>query len=274
MEEKLKVAACQFPVSSDIGRNAGSILRFMRAAALESADVVLFPEAALCGYAGVDRPSVEGIDWGILNRETDAIRRLAEELQLWVILGSCYERDDGSPPTNCLFAIAEDGEIRARYDKRMLYGKEVSRFSPGAAGTALNIRGYWIGLLICYDSCFPELYESYRTQGVSILFHAYHNARSRATGAGAIDHLILAQIRTRAADHRMWIVASNSSQRYSRLAACIARPDGSVVSTRRHVPGVVYHSFPDAEMTEYLRREAELIANARAAAELYDGGVC
>jgi hypothetical protein len=46
----------------------------------------------------------------------------------------------------------------------------------------------------------------------------------------------------------MWISASNSSTRHSRLSACIARPDGSIISTKRHVAGIVTYSLSDSRL--------------------------
>ena len=103
------------------------------------------------------------------------------------------------------------------------------------------------GFLICYDSCFPELYHVYRERGARLLFHSYYNAKNVGL-ATSLDTLICAQLRTRAADHHLWISASNSSARHSRLASCVARPDGSLRSTKRHVPGFVLHDFPDTAL--------------------------
>ncbi len=268
MQKRLKVAACQFPVSADISKNSKYIQRFMRAAAAEAVDLIQFPESALCGYLGTDFCSFDAFDWSLLDSETKTIRDLASELELWTVVGSCHDVGGGYRPTNCLYVISDSGGVRTRYDKRRLYGREADHFSAGSDGATFTLRGYRIGLLVCYDSCFPELYESYHAQGVSILLHSYYNARSRAKGPGVLDELMVSQLRVRASDHQMWIIAANSSARHSRLAACIARPDGSVVSHRRHVAGIVCHSFPDVEASAHLRKEQGLIARARVCADV------
>ncbi len=81
---------------------------------------------------------------------------------------------------------------------------------------------------------------------VGLLFHSFHNAGNRdATG---IKDLMLAILIVRAADNQMWISASNSSKRYSPLSACIVRPDGSMVRSRRNVAGIVIEDYPKAEL--------------------------
>jgi predicted amidohydrolase len=61
----LTVATCQFPVSGDIGQNAGWITRQAREAAGRGARVAHFPEGALSGYAGTDFATFAGFDCGI-----------------------------------------------------------------------------------------------------------------------------------------------------------------------------------------------------------------
>jgi len=70
-------------------------------------------------------------------------------------------------------------------------------------------------------------------------------ANQRATG---IKDLTLASLIVRAADNRVWIAASNSSKRYSPLAACIVRPDGSMIRSRPHVPGLAIDDYPNATL--------------------------
>jgi hypothetical protein len=60
--------------------------------------------------------------------------------------------------------------------------------------------------------------------------------------------LMLANLIVRAADHGFWIAASNSSQPYCPLSACLVRPDGSMVRSRRHLTGIVVDDFPSAEL--------------------------
>ena len=50
-------------------------------------------EACLSGYAGVDFPTFEGYDWDLLRVETDQLRVLAQDLEIWLILGSSHFRD-------------------------------------------------------------------------------------------------------------------------------------------------------------------------------------
>ena len=115
---KLHIATCQFPVSSDISANANWIQQQMQESKQQGADIVHFPECALSGYAGVDYQSFDNFDWIELREQTKAIVSLADELDLWVILGSTHRLSEGNKPHNSLYIINSEGQIIDRYDKR------------------------------------------------------------------------------------------------------------------------------------------------------------
>jgi predicted amidohydrolase len=248
---KLKVATCQFPVSGDVHKNASFIKDFIKQAALQQADIVHFSEACLTGYPPIDIPSFDNYDWNALSKETTEIMALAKQYHIWVVLGSAHYIDVNVMPTNCLYIISNNGEIVDRYDKSMLTvgGKsDDSFYSPGNHITTIKINGFECGFLICYDSCFPEMYNILRHKGVQIVFHSFYNAHH--PGRTILDDVIPAEIRVRASDNLMWVVANNSSAAYSSWPTCIARPDGSMETLERGVPGILYRDFPDKKKTD------------------------
>ena len=246
-QEKLKVATCQFPVSGDIGANAGYIKRFIQEAAHNKADLVHFSEAALTGYPPKDVPSFQDFDWDALRAETRVIMALAKKHNIWVVLGSAHYISENEKPLNCLYVISDEGKIVDRYDKSMLTGGDSRFYTCGDHTVVIELNGFKLGLLICYDSCFPEMYNVYRHKGVTIMLHSFYNAHHK--GKTILDEIIPAEIRVRASDNLMWVVASNSSGHYSSWPTCIARPDGSLESLEREVPGILYREFPDADRT-------------------------
>jgi predicted amidohydrolase len=245
MPAHLRIAASQFPVSGDMMRNRRYIETQMKEAAAKGAHVIHFPETALPGYGPTHIPSLEHYDWERLEAATQAICDLASSLNLWVIMGSMRPSDEVLP-RNCLQVIAPTGEVAGTYDKQRLYHTEEGYYSPGQTPLVMNLSGFSCGFLICYDNVYPELYEVYRKQGVGLLFHSFHNAGNR--GATSIKELVRAILMVRAADHQMWISASNSSTRYSPLSACITRPDGTMVSTQRHVSSIIVEDYPLVEL--------------------------
>jgi hypothetical protein len=92
------------------------------------------------------------------------------------------------------------------------------------------------------------MYNVYRHRGVQVMFHSFYNARHK--GKTILDEIIPAEIRVRASDNLMWVVANNSSAAHSAWPTCIARPDGSLTSLAQGVPGVLYRTFPDKKLTD------------------------
>lgn len=246
-DKKLKVAATQFPVSGDIKENAAYIKKFIREAASNGADIIQFPEAGLSGYPPADVPSFQNYNWALLRAETNEIMNLAKELQIWVVLGSAHYISENEKPLNCLYLISNEGKIVNRYDKSMLTDSDLKYFTPGNHIVITEINGFKLGFLICYDSCFPEMYNIYTHSDVKIMFHSFYNARHKTVSI--LDEIIPAEIRVRASDNLMWVIASNSSGEYSSWPSCIARPDGSMESLERGVPGILYREFPDDQLT-------------------------
>ena len=247
----LKAATCQLPVSKDILSNAEYIKKFIKEAAENKADIVHFSEAALSGYGGSDFPSFEGFDWQTLRTQTHQIMALAKKHNIWVILGSAHYISEKEKPTNCLYIISNKGKIVDRYDKSMLTTGDLKVYTPGNHLVTLTLKGIKCGFLICYDTCYPEMYNVYCHKGVKLMFHSFYNAHHK--GKTILDEIGPAWIRVRATDYMMWVVASNSSGRHSSWPTAIARPDGSLVSLKRHVPGILYRNFPDSEVTDEFR---------------------
>ncbi len=245
MNTYLRIAASQFPVSQDMGKNFKYIKQQIENAAKNAVEVIHFPETALPGYLSFSEGYPSTFDWNTLETLTNAVCDLALSYNIWVMLGSIRSQKN-QLPKNCICVIANTGKIIGYYDKQRLYKNEVEFYSAGDAPFVVNIKGYKCGFLICYDNAFPELYQPYREMGVSLLFHSFHNAGNQHQTD--IKNLMAANLLVRAADNQMWISASNSSQAYSPLPATIARPDGSANKAKRHTTCNVIEDYPKARL--------------------------
>jgi len=242
--DRVKVATCQFPVSGNLRRNAGYVKRGIVKAASVGAGLVHFSEAALSGYAGSDVHTFDGYDWDALRAATAGIAALARQHRVWVVLGSTHYVSLDDKPTNCLYVISDEGKIVDRYDKSRLTKGDAAMYSPGDHQVTFSVKGVKFGLLICADAGTPALYAAYAQQGVQVVLHSFYNARFRR--GTPLDEAVPAQVRTRAMDNGLWVIASNSSAAYSCWATFIARPDGTVADAlTRHRTGIIYHVFPD-----------------------------
>ncbi|CAN0605701.1 unnamed protein product, partial [Ectocarpus sp. 12 AP-2014] len=166
----------------------------------KGANVIQFPEAALSGYGPKHFPTLESYPWDALRDQLRIVCEMAASQGIWVVLGA-MRRSERESPTLCVHVISDTGKIVGTYDKQRLYGREKEMFTAGPGPLVIEIHGYRCGFLLCYDNCYPELYEAYRGMNVGLLFHSFYNAaNSRKTD---IRDLMLANLMVRAADNQM-----------------------------------------------------------------------
>ena len=200
------------------------------------------PRARCPGYAGIDLESFDGFDWTGLRRATGQVLDLAEELGVWVVLGSAHQLGRGHKPHNSLYVIDPNGDIVDRYDKRFCSGDAAGRsgdlahYTPGDHPSTWEIDGVRCGALICYDYRFPELYREYERAGVRLVLHSFHAANASAAAGDAPSAMrsvqehrqrnpaatftypaitMPATMTAAAASNHIWISCSNSSARES-----------------------------------------------------------
>ncbi len=263
---RLRVATSQFPVSAEVGANERWVVRQVRAAAEQEARLVHLPEAALSGYAGVDRASFADLDWDELRAATERVMALAGELGVWVVVGSAHPLGAGHGPHNCLYVIDDRGRLVERYDKRFCSGDpsgrtgDLAHYTPGDHTTVWEVDGVRCGALVCYDVRFPELHRELLRAGAQLVLHSFHTggvtpARLAAIGAAMGEEhrqrnpaptysypgvVMPASVTAMAAANHMWVSASTSCARESLWPAFVTRSDGVCVGRlRRNVPGLL-----------------------------------
>ncbi len=223
----LRIATCQFAVGADVSRNAEQIRGFLSDAAGEGADLVHVPECALCGYAGIDWPTLKDFDWGLLVGETQTIMELAGRLKIWVALGSMHRLTEPNPPHNCLYLIGPDGRIVNRYDKRFGTPMDLEHYTPGDRFVTFTINGVSCSLLICFDLRFPELYRRLYGLGVQCVLQSFYNARQN--GPSVHSEIMRQTMQAHAATNHFWISMANASGWFSPYPSCFIQSDGRIV---------------------------------------------
>src|SRR5687767_15146756 len=172
----MRAAAVQLQSTTDTEQNLASAERLTRAAAADGAELVVLPERLdIRGAAEDYRAGAEPLD----GRPVSWARELAAELGIDLVAGSVAERREGHERvSNTSVHVGPDGEIRAVYRKLHMFDIEVQgtvyreseHSEPGgeivvsetAAGTGL-------GLTVCYDLRFPELYRILALRGARII---------------------------------------------------------------------------------------------------------
>ena len=243
---KLTLATCQFPVCGDVRANAEQILRLMASARRRGAALAHFPETCLPGYGGLDFTNMSPVDWASLRMETERIMRRAAELGLWVVLGSMHQLTGQRKPHNCLYVIDERGRLVTRYDKLFCFGRaepdptlDFLYYSPGSETVSFEVQGARIGMLICHDFRYPELYREYKRLGAHLVLHSYYNARMTPAELPYYTAQVRAASIAAAASSHLWISVSNASAPLAH-PSFVVRPDGSLAGQlRRHRAGAL-----------------------------------
>lgn len=224
---QIKIATCQFPVSSSVRQNSKRIQKFLRKAKELDADIVHFSECALSGYGGVDFDSLEGYDWPLLVEETKKIMALSAQLQLWVALGSSHRLTEPNKPHNCLYLISPQGQIENRYDKRFCTERDLNYYTPGSRFVTFELNGVKCALLICFDLRFPELYRELKKLDVQCVLQSFYNARQKEQSVH--KHIIRQTMQANAASNYFWVSLANSSGKIAPYPSCFIRPDGEII---------------------------------------------
>jgi predicted amidohydrolase len=198
-------------VTADVAANTRYVISFLEKAADAGASLLHTSETCLSGYAGPDFPSFRGYDWDALRKQTTRVREAAARLGMWLALGSSHFLDARTKPTDCVYLVDPRGSIVDRYDKRMCTKGDQKHYSAGTRFVTRVINGVSIGLAVCYDVCFPQIYAAYRAGGARVMLHSFYNARG--SGKNCLDVLNVHEVPTRCADNHMWAVANNSSWR-------------------------------------------------------------
>jgi deaminated glutathione amidase len=205
-QRRLRVALTQWHVNGDMATNVDVSLDVIAAAAADRADLVLLPENGLfLGTNATMRENALSED----SAEITRLREAAREHNVTVVLGGMKNRTaDGV--FNSALVIDPRGEIVGRYDKVHLFDARVGGQSfeassverGGDAPVLVDIENVQVGLTICYDVRFPELYRALALAGAEVLL--VPSAFTQVTGE-AHWHTLL---RARAIENGCFVVAS------------------------------------------------------------------
>ncbi|WP_202865568.1 carbon-nitrogen hydrolase family protein [Pigmentiphaga sp. H8] len=206
-EDPLRVALAQVRPGPDLDRNLDELAAMALQARRKGAQWLLLPE-----YAAMLHSSRQAMR-AAADRADDveaAVRSLARDLGMWVLLGSMVVPDGPQRMFNRSLLFDAEGRLAARYDKLHLFDatlpdgrtiRESSAYTAGDEAVAVDTPWGRVGLSICYDLRFPGLYRALALAGAQIL--VVPAAFARATGA-AHWHALL---RARAIENGAFVLA-------------------------------------------------------------------
>jgi deaminated glutathione amidase len=257
----MRFAAVQLNSQDEIAPNLARVRELVAAAAARGATAVLLPENfAYLGKEEGKRAVAESLDGD--GPIMAALRELATRHRMHLLAGGMPERS-GDPlrPFNSCVVIAPDGTIAASYRKIHLFDVEVgdgvdyresAATSAGTEPVVAAVGGWKVGLSVCYDLRFPELYRALTDRGAEVLI--VPAAFTLVTGK---DHWHVL-LRARAIEAQAYVVAAAQWGRHGARATygktCIVDPWGEIVAQVSEGEGVVVADLDRAYLDQVRKR--------------------
>jgi predicted amidohydrolase len=204
----LRAAVVQLNSTNDKARNLGAAERLVRAAAVAGAELVSLPEKWNLLAAGAELVAgAESLDGPSLT----AARGWARELGIHLLAGSVSERGPEGKAFNTSVLIGPGGEDLAVYRKIHMFDvdvggvayRESAHEEPGEEIVTASLAETTVGLSVCYDLRFPELFRILAVRGARIL--TVPSAFTLATGRDHWEVLL----RARAIENQAFVLAPN-----------------------------------------------------------------
>lgn len=243
---QLKVACIQLNAGADVGANLDAATRGVRDAAAQGAQLICLPEYCLL-LDGSGRVMRDGSPPEDQHPGLPAFYALARETNAWILVGSLTVRLPDDRMANRSYLVSNEGRIAARYDKIHMFDctlpngkviRESSAYQPGDRAVLAQTPWGPLGMTICYDLRFPQLYRALAQAGATML--AVPSSFQRETGP-AHWHALL---RTRAIENAAWVVApamcgDHANGRSTYGHSLIIDPWGKIVAELQDQPGVL-----------------------------------
>jgi deaminated glutathione amidase len=262
---RLRVAAVQTVAGGDVEANLAQAEPLIGQAAAEGARLVVLPEYfGIFGARATDKLTVRETEGS--GAQQAFLARLARVHGIWLVGGTvplaCA--DPARVRSACLM-YGPDGQRVARYDKIHLFAftrgderyDEGKTIEPGKDVVTVDLPCGRVGLSVCYDLRFPELYRGMGTLSLILVPAAF-----TATTGAAHWHLLL---RARAVENQCYVLAAaqggeHPGGRRTYGHSLLIDPWGAIVAERDQGPGIVVGDVDPARI-EAVRAELPALAH-------------
>lgn len=265
-----KIALCQLQGSFDKDESRNTVKKFVTEAASNGADIVTLPEMWDCPYSNdYFRAYAETED----GETVTFMSNLAKELGIYLIGGSIAEID-GDKVYNTSYSFNRNGEIIGKHRKTHLFDIDVEggiRFmesdtlTAGDSSTIIETEFCKVGVAICYDVRFPELFRRMALDGAKLI--VLPAAFNMTTGPAHWD----LTMRARALDNQVYFAANSPARDEDGVYvaygnSCIVNPWGEFEAHADEKECIIYADI-DLDYVESIRNQLPLLKHRRP--ELY-----
>jgi nitrilase len=263
--ERLRVAAVQTVAGGDVAANLAQAEPLIGQAAAEGARLVVLPEYfGIFGARATDKLAVRETEGSGVQQAF--LARLARVHGIWLVGGTVpLACTDPARVRSACLVYGPDGQRVARYDKIHLFAftrgeesyDEGKTIEPGTAVVTVDLPCGRVGLSVCYDLRFPELYRGMGTLALILVPSAF-----TATTGAAHWHLLL---RARAVENQCYVLAAaqggeHPGGRRTYGHSVLIDPWGAIVAERDDGPGIVVGDVDPARI-KAVRAELPALAH-------------
>jgi deaminated glutathione amidase len=258
---KFAVAAVQMRALEEKAANIAEAEKWICEAAAQGARVIALPEVFV--WRGIRKQEPQVAE-PIPGPTSERLAILARKLSVYILGGSILERvPDGEKAYNTSLLFSPDGSVLAKYRKIHLFdvdlkeGVSIRESDTRARGDAVVVAETDLcamGLSICYDLRFPELYRKMAAQGAQLIF--VPSAFTAYTGKAHWEPLL----RARAIENQVYIVAPAQFGTHTKSFvtyghSMIVDPWGKILAELADGPGVI---LAEVDLDYLARVRAEL----------------
>ena len=247
MSKKFKVACIQLNTKQSIDRNLRHLLLFIKQAIKNKSQLIVTPETS--NLMSLKKKELLNV---IRTEEKDiflhTLKEISKKERVWILIGSLIILDEKKRIRNRSYLINSYGKIVMFYDKIHMFNVKLSSQEMYReskifyAGKKIKIADCpWgkIGMSICYDLRFPNLYRKLSQAGSQ--FISIPSAFTKYTGQKHWEILL----RSRAIENGVYIFApaqcgQNSVNRKTYGHSLIINPMGEIIASAKFKPGVIY----------------------------------
>jgi predicted amidohydrolase len=265
---KITAAVVQMTSTTDKKRNLEAAVELVDRAAGMGAEIAALPENWLYMRGPGDR-APRGVD--LDGKELSALRDVARSRGIYLLAGTVPEKIKGSKKVyNTSLLFGPNGGVLARYRKIHLFDitltggethKESAAVKPGAKTVVARTRFMKVGLSVCYDLRFPELYRRMSMNGARLFF--IPAAFTERTGRDHWDVLL----RARAIENLCFVLApaqfgANTASRVTYGRSAIIDPWGVVLARAPDMETVALAEL-DLDYQDRVRSDLPCLEHAR-----------
>ena len=242
----MKVACIQLSSGENYNKNFNQVIFYINQAIKKKADLIITPETT--SIITSDKKILYKHSYS-MNKDplVKEIKKISKKNKKWILIGSIAVKDKNKYRNRSIM-IGPKGNIVAYYDKIKMFDvklqnkekhQESKTYRPGKKLVTVNLPWGRLGLTICFDLRFPEIYRSLSKKNLH--FISVPSAFTKVTGK---KHW-LELLKARAIENFCYIFAPNQTGKNTKKRetfghSTIISPDGKIIKLKKSGPGVLY----------------------------------